>query len=345
MDRRYESVGGRVANLDRREGLWQRIHNGYNEHTSPVQSAPIAPQDFMTSENPFTPVEKAPESTPAAEPVAAPKPGEPEAWQPLTFGGVARFARARIGRIYLLQILFAVISGGVCLWYFATAWAPVVNEAIRQLPDQGALNQGVLEWKGSSPVRLAGSAHVSIAVDLNASIPDAEVGDWAFVFSRREVLASSVFGVFAASYPTQWSFPVNLNYLEPWWGAHKPFILAGVGAMVAAGLLVCWLIMSLFYAPVVRLGAFILDRKLTLSGAWKMAMMALMPGSLWVCGSVILYQMRSLEVIGFLAAYILHFVVGWVYLIGALQCLPSSIPSAEANPFEGDTLPPSEQNL
>lgn len=299
----------------------------------------------MTSENPFKPVEAVPESTPAAVPALAPKPGEPGAWQPLTFGGVARFARARLGRIFLLQILFAVFSGGVCLWYFATAWSPVVDEAIRQLPDQGALSQGILEWKGRSPVRLAGSSHVSIAVDLNASMPDAEVGDWAFVFSRKEVLASSLFGVFAASYPPRWSFPVNLPFLEPWWGAHKPFILVGIGAAVALGLLSAWLVMSLFYAPVVRLGAFILDRKLSLSGAWKMAMMALMPGSLWVCASVILYQMRSLEVIGFLAAYILHFVVGWVYLIGALQCLPTSISSADSNPFDAGASPPPEQNL
>jgi hypothetical protein len=299
----------------------------------------------MTSENPFMPVEKAPESQSAARPAVAPKPREPQAWQPLTFGGVARFARAHFGRIYLFQILFAIISGGVCLWFFATAWAPVVEAAIQQLPDQGALHQGVLDWKGESPVRLAGSAHASISVDLDASIPDAEVGDWVFVFSRKEVLASSIFGVFAASYPPEWSFPVNREELDPWWGAHKPFILAGIGGGVAVGLLVCWLIMSLVYAPVTRLGAFILDRKLSLSGAWRMAMMALMPGSLWICASLILYRMRTIELIGFLAAYILHFIVGWVYITGALYNLPSSIASAETNPFDASPSPPAEQNL
>lgn len=345
MDRRYESVGGRVANLDRRERVWQRIHIGYNEDARAVRRGRNAPGGFMTSENPFVPVEKAPESPSAANSTVAPKPCEPEAWQPLTFGGVARFARAHIGRIYLIQILFAAISGGVCLWFFATAWTPKVEEAIRQLPDQGTMNQGILEWKGRSPVRLAASAHVSIAVDLDASMPDPEVGDWVFVFNRKEVLASSIFGVFAASYPREWSFPVNRPTADPWWGAHKPFILAGIGAGVAVGLLACWLIMSLFYAPVVRLGAFILDRKLSLSGAWRMAMMALMPGSLWVCGGLILYQMRALEFIGFLAAYILHFVVGWVYVTGALYNLPSSISTAGTNPFDASASPPSEQNL
>jgi len=275
----------------------------------------------------------------------ASKPGEPHAWQPLTFGGVARFARAGIGRIYLFQLLFAALCGGVCIWFFATAWAPVVDEAIRQLPDQGVMNRGVLEWKGRSPVRLAGSANLSLGVDLNASVPDAEVGDWVFVFSRKEILASSIFGVFAAAYPVQWSFPVNQQELDPWWGARKPFILAGIGAVVALGLLVFWLIMSLAYAPVARLGAFILDRKLSMSGAWRLAMMALMPGSLWICVSLILYETRALEIIGFLAAYILHFVVGWVYLMGALYNLPSSISTAEANPFDASPSPPSEQKL
>ena len=299
----------------------------------------------MTSDNPFEPVEKAPEFQSAARPTVAPKPGEPEAWQPLTFGGVARFARAHIGRIYLMQILFAVISGGVCIWFFTTAWTPVVEEAIRQLPDQGALNQGVLKWGGHSPVRLAASAHVSLAVDLDAAIPDAEVGDWVFVFSRKEVLASSIFGVFAAPYPGQWTFPVNRPAVDPWWGAHKPFILAGIGAAMALGLLVSWTLMSLIHAPVVRLGAFILDRKLSMSGAWRMAMMALMPGSLWVCASLILYETRTLDFIGFLAAYILHFIVGWVYVTGALYNLPSSISSADANPFDDAASPPSEQDL
>ncbi len=299
----------------------------------------------MTSENPFVPVEKAPESHSPASSNVAPKPDEPQAWQPLTFGGVARFARAHLARIYLMQILFAAISGGVCIWFFATAWSPVIGEAIRQLPEQGALNRGVLEWKGHFPVRLAASAHVSIAVDLDVSMPDAEVGDWVFVFNRKEILASSIFGVFAASYPREWSFPVNRPYLEPWWGAHKPFLLAGIGVAVGVALLVCWMIMSLVYAPVVRLGAFILDRKLSMSGAWRLAMMALMPGSLWVCVSLILYETRTLEIIGFLAAYILHFIVGWVYVTGALYNLPSSISSAEANPFDASASPPAEQNL
>lgn len=81
----------------------------------------------MTSENPFVPVEKAPESHSPASSNVAPKPDEPQAWQPLTFGGVARFARAHLARIYLMQILFAAISGGVCIWFFATAWSPVID--------------------------------------------------------------------------------------------------------------------------------------------------------------------------------------------------------------------------
>jgi hypothetical protein len=345
MDRRYESIGDRKAIWDHREWVRQRIRLRCIKCNSLVRRARNAPRSFMTSENPFKPVAEAPESESAARPTVVSKPREPQAWQPLTFGGVARFARAHIGRIYLMQILFAVISGGVCIWFFATAWAPVVEEAIRQLPDQGALNQGVLEWKGHSPVRLAGSAHVSVSVDLDASIPDAEVGDWVFVFSRKEILASSIFGVFAAPYPGDWTFPANRPAIEPWWGAHKPFILSGTGLAMALGLLACWTIMSLVYAPVVRLGAFILDRKLSLSGAWRMAMMALMPGSLWVCASIILYQMRLLEFIGFLAAYILHFIVGWVYVTGALYNLPSLISSTEANPFDAHPSPSSEQNL
>lgn len=299
----------------------------------------------MTSENPFKPEVKAPEPQVAASPSVRPMPAGPQAWQPLTFGGLARFAQARLGRIYLFQVLFALICGGIFLWYFATAWAPVVDEAIRQLPDQGALIQGVLDWKGRSPMRLAGSAHVTIDVDLNAAMPDAEAGDWLFVFSRKEVLASSIFGVFAASYPPQWSFPVNRQSLDPWWGAHKPFILIGIGGTVTVGLLICWLIMSLVYAPVTRLGAYIMDRKLSALGAWRLSVMALMPGSLWICASLVLYQMRLFEFIGFLAAYILHFVVGWVYITGALYHLPGTISSKGGNPFDVKTSPATEQKL
>ena len=63
----------------------------------------------------------------------------PSAWQPLTPRGVAAFSRATLGRLFVVQLIVALLVAGSVVWFLATVWFPATREAIRQLPDTGLI--------------------------------------------------------------------------------------------------------------------------------------------------------------------------------------------------------------
>ena len=71
------------------------------------------------------------------------------AWQPLTVRGVAAFASATLGRLLLVQFIVALLAAGTVVWFLHRAWFPMIGEAIRQLPPQGEIRSGRLDWPGS----------------------------------------------------------------------------------------------------------------------------------------------------------------------------------------------------
>jgi hypothetical protein len=89
----------------------------------------------------------------------------PVAWQPLTLQGVASFARASLGRLLLAQFIVALLAAGTVVWFLNKAWFPKISEAIRQLPLQGELRSGRLDWQGATPSRLAEGRFLALIVD------------------------------------------------------------------------------------------------------------------------------------------------------------------------------------
>ena len=53
------------------------------------------------------------------------------------------------------------ISKLALLWFVLQAWFPSIHQAIRNLPAQGAIRQGRLEWAGDSPMPLSDGASSS----------------------------------------------------------------------------------------------------------------------------------------------------------------------------------------
>ena len=51
-------------------------------------------------------------------------------WQPITFGGVASFARASFGRLFIVQFIVALLVAGSVSCFLAAAWFPVAQKAI-----------------------------------------------------------------------------------------------------------------------------------------------------------------------------------------------------------------------
>ena len=67
-------------------------------------------------------------------------------WQPLTFGGVAGFARARWTRLLLLQSIVAVFVAVTVVVLLSRCWFPVVTKAVQGLSDFGAIRGAQLAW-------------------------------------------------------------------------------------------------------------------------------------------------------------------------------------------------------
>ena len=204
------------------------------------------------------------------------------AWQPLTLRGVAAFARASLGRLLLVQLIVALVAAGAVVWFLHQAWFPTIGEAIRQLPPQGELRSGRLDWPGPTPARLAEGRFLALVVDLDHSrrgaLPGACAGG---VWPDRLPGLYAVRLRWQCAYPPRlgrWRF--NRTELGPWWGAWAPAILAIVAMLVVTGLMVSWACLATVYFLPAWLVGFFANRDLSLRGSWRLAGAALMPGAL-----------------------------------------------------------------
>jgi hypothetical protein len=259
----------------------------------------------------------------------------PVAWQPLTFGGVAAFARAGLGRLLIVQVL---VAGGVALsvvWFLAAAWFPTLTEAIEQLPATGDIRRGRLEWPDASPVRLAQGKFLSVVVDLERAAPLDQTADVQLEFGRNNVRVHSLLGYWPIAYPRGWIIALNRPTLEPWWGAWQPAVLAAVAVGVVIGLLFSWALLAVPYSLPIRVLVLFFDRAATGSARWRVAGMAQMPGALWMAAALFLYAHHQIGTVQLFAAWLAHWVIGWIYLVGAAVRLPklASLSPAPGNPF------------
>jgi len=252
------------------------------------------------------------------------KPAEkrPIAWQPLTPKGVAAFATAKLGRVWLIQLIIAIIAGVCVAWCLSSTWIPVITSAVDQLPDKAEIRRATLNWDGESPRRLADNQFLSVAVDLKheglARSPahiQAELGE-------KTVKVMSLLGFVEAPYPDGWLVSLTRAEAQPWWGAWKLPILWIAGAATVCVLMVIWTILSTVYFVPAWMVAFFANKQSTLAGVWRVCAAALMPGALVFCASIIFYGVGALDLpeLALLAA--IHIAVGWVYLATALICLP-----------------------
>jgi len=257
------------------------------------------------------------------------------AWQPLTPRGVARFADASAGRLWLVQFVFALLAAGVMTWFVRTAWFPTVRAAIERLPAAGEIRAGQLYWESDTPQRLAEGHFLSIAVDLTHS---GELRGPAHVqveFGRGSLDLCTLFGCVSLPYPVDVVFGLNRTEAGPWWGAWWPAILAAVFSGTAVGLMIAWAALATVYCVPAWLIGFAANRSLTLRGAWRLCGAAQMPGALSFSLALAVYALGFLDPVRLGVAFAAHWVVGWVY-VGASPLLRNRVPEATTgNPFAG----------
>ena len=257
------------------------------------------------------------------------------AWQPLTARGVAAFARASLGRLLVVQFVFALLAAATVVWFLHEAWFPIVRAAIKELPVQGEIRSGKLDWRGDSPSSLAEGRFLALVVDLNHEGQARSPAHVQVEFGKTDVKVFSILGFAFVTYPHGWIMAFNRTELEPWWGAWAPDILAIVAGLVVVGLMLGWALLATLYALPVWLVGFFANRDLTWPGSWRLAGAALMPGALLLTAAIFFYGLGALDPVRLIVAAALHVVVGWGYVLASPLCLPRhpAVPAAPANPF------------
>lgn len=259
--------------------------------------------------------------------------------QPLTFGGVAAFAEASVFRFLGVQLAVALAVAAGVVWGFLWAWDPVLTEAIMQLPEQGEIRGGRLQWEAPSRARLAENSFLTIAADLTGTGQFGTASDLQVVFHGDHVRLGSLLGYLPVPYPHGWIMALNRTELEPWWGAWKTPLTAGIAAGVVVSLWTVWSLLAFPYGWVVRVVAFYADRKVTKSSAWRVAAAAQWPGALLLGAAIMAYSLHHLNLIQLLWAWVVHILLSWLFVIASpfrLPRLASASPFRKSqNPFQG----------
>jgi len=260
----------------------------------------------------------------------------PPAWQPLTFRGVAAFSRARIGRLLLVQLLVALLTGAAVIWCLHATWFQRLPQAIRALPTTGEIKNRVLDSPRLSPEPLAADGFVAFSVNLNRAASLGSASDVRVEFHRTDLNVCSLLGCVQFDYPG-FDIPFNQPDLEAWWGAWRWTIIASILGGTIAFLFANWFVLATIYAFPAWVFAYFKDRELTLVGGWKVAAAALLAPALAVSGGIVLYSLNAVDLLRLLLLWCLHLPLGWLYLYCGVLRLPvvGQAPGKKSNPFEG----------
>jgi hypothetical protein len=253
-------------------------------------------------------------------------------WLPFTPGRVASFAHAGLWRLLIMQAAFAAVTAIVTGWCIYNKSFSTIDAAIENLPAAGEIRSAQLNWQGQSPLVLAEGSLVALTVDLDHSGSLRPPADVQVEFGRNDFRIRSLFGIVEAGYPGGWVIAFNQEELKPIWGAWRPVFLVGVIIATAGSVLMSWWLLAALYCLPVSAAGMFANRNVTPRSSWQLAGAALMPGAVVMTSAILFYGLGLVDLVGLIFLFCVHFVVGWVYLICGLLCVPSASSRAK-NPF------------
>lgn len=259
----------------------------------------------------------------------------PAAWQPLTFGGVAAFATARLGRLMLVGFLAAVIFGAGLVWFLERDYCPVILQAIQKMPETARVAAGRLQ--GVSNTLISESKPLAIAVTPESAADIGQGADVQFQLRQTDFCIGSIFRPdwgLEFDYGGGASLKLSRSSLEPWWGAWQPVLLTGAGLGAVVVLLAAWVLLAAIYMAPAKFIAWFADRNLSWSGAMRLCFAAMAPGALVMTFAVFLYGCHAIDLVHLSFFWLAHLVMGWVYVAGGVWVSPRLFPRApDKNPF------------
>ena len=257
------------------------------------------------------------------------------AWQPFTFGGLAAFSHARLGRLLLVELLFAMLVSGSAVCFLRRACSPVILQAIQKMPETAKMADGRLT--GIDATLIAETKFLAIAVTPETSGQIGQSADIQIQFRATDFRVGSVFRPdwgWEFDYRPGAALNLSRSNLEPWWGAWHPILLAAAGLAILALLFGSWAVLALIYTVPAKIIAWFADRELSWTGAWRMNSAALLPGTLLMDAAIFLYAWQKVDLIGLAFFFAAHLPTSWVYVAGGAWACPRLCPSPlKQNPF------------
>jgi hypothetical protein len=257
------------------------------------------------------------------------------AWQPFTFGGLAAFARAGLGRLLLVELVVALLVSGSAVWFLRRACAPVVLQVIQELPETARITNGRLA--GIDDTLIAQTKFLAIAVTPDTSGQIGQSADFQVQFRPTDFRIGSVFQPdwgWEFDYAPGATLNLGRSNLEPWWGAWHPILLAGAGLAVLVLLFGIWALLASIYTLPAKFFAWFMDRQLSWGGAWRMSAASLLPGAVLMGAALFLYSCQAVDLIGLAVVFAAHLLLGWVCLGGGAWACPRLHPDIlKQNPF------------
>jgi hypothetical protein len=238
-----------------------------------------------------------------------------KAWQPLTFGGVAQYGRNWVGRLFFSCLIVSILTASAVVWTVSRAWFPVIEEAVTHLPPGTEIRGGKLT--GPQASRLAENLFLSIRIDPVGEPAPPSLSDIQIVLTPMEIRLRSIFGVAAFPYKPEWGVPLNRADWEPKWAAWRPAVMAYLFFGTIIVLFTSWLTLGIVYAVPVRILAVALRRSISLWGAWKLSVAALLPAAILMTAAIVIYGLGQIRVAELLLAWALHFAIGLIFVMGA----------------------------
>lgn len=261
----------------------------------------------------------------------------PRALQPFTIPGVARYASAPPWKLLATLLPFALLGALVTVFMVSQCWAPVITEAVSNLPANSVIVAGQLSWPEKQGRLLGANEFLSIETITPTDTIEARATDISILLEPDDFRVGSLAGYASFPYPNRWEIKLDRDTVAPWWGAWRPALLAFFAGVTLLALLASWSLFAMVYSLVVLWIALLFNRDLAWRQAWKISCAAQMPGALLISFAILLYGLGEIALIFFLILAGTHFVVTWLYLLFVPFCISKKEKSAK-NPFRNERL-------
>jgi hypothetical protein len=249
---------------------------------------------------------------------------------------VAAFANASAVCLIVTQLIFAAAFAFILVLAVKYGWVPVIERAIRAIPGEVRIANGVINWSTNEAQRLDGNALLAIAIDPTGKGTLGQTADLQLTFTTNRVVAGGLFGMWTRPVPATRQISINRIDAIAWWGAWLWVLLLGLGITTVIAVLLTWWVVSIFYSAPVWLTGQLARRELTYAGAWKLCGAGLLSGATLLAAGIAGYAVQGIRLPGLILVFLMHLVVGWVWIAWALKRLPLRQVENEtaSNPFQ-----------